>query len=111
MNRDSEPTIDGSSSNVRNLAQSATYPIYSFDEFVAALGSDTVITIRGEPVLVSDSRDRIPSYYFPFGSDVDLITKLEDLAVKAGIGEQALHEEWRERQGRGAPAAPADCWS
>ncbi len=111
MKGDGESGLDRPSSNIQDLAQSATYPLYSFDEFVAAFGADTVIAIRGDLVRLGDARDRIPSYYFPVGSDVDVMAKIDDLAVKPGIGEQALHDEWRERQNREAPRPPADCWS
>jgi hypothetical protein len=94
---------------VRQVSAGAKYPIQSFDELAQALGGDQgTVTFRGQQMRVGDIRRLIPAYYFPIGSEQDLIAKVSDLQSRAGGGQQQpgdvnkapnLKIEWAQARG------------
>jgi hypothetical protein len=66
---------------VRQAVARVTYPIRDFDELATALGG---VTIAGGAFSVADAQRLLPPYYFPIGSEEDLIAKVADLRAQAG---------------------------
>jgi hypothetical protein len=95
---------------VRELAARATFPIRDCNELGALLANDGTLTVRGRVLVAHEALALLPTYYFPIGSEADLVSKLEDLAVEIPGTEQAFVREWVERTGERPGAFPADCW-
>lgn len=79
---------------VKQVSANAKYPINTFDELAKAMGGeDATVTFRGRSMKVAEARRFIPAYYFPIGSEDDLVAKISDLQERARVG---------------APPAPVD---
>lgn len=79
------PEVDEVIRAVRQVSARAKYPIQSFDELSHAMGGDeAAVTFRGQQMAVRDIRRLIPAYYFPIGSEQDLIAKVSDLQSRTG---------------------------
>jgi hypothetical protein len=65
---------------LKQVNQSAKYPINSFDDLAKALGGET-FTFRGRTMTMAEAKEAIPAYYFPIGSESDLMTKMADLST------------------------------
>jgi hypothetical protein len=74
---------------VKQVTSKLKFPIESFDDMAEALGPDAAITFRGRKQLLTGVRDYVPAYYFPIGSERDLVAKLRDLAKGAPASYQA----------------------
>ena len=66
---------------VKQAVGRATYPIQNFEELSTALGG---LTIAGGSFTLSEAQALLPPYYFPIGSEEDLIAKVADLRAQAG---------------------------
>lgn len=65
------------------VSAKTTYPIQSFDHLIEACGGDdATITVQGREVRLAELQPAIPAYYFPIGSEDDLIAKIADVRVK-----------------------------
>lgn len=65
---------------VKQITAKAKFPIQSLDDLIEALGGEEVtITFRGRTMTMGQVRNLIPAYYFPIGSERDLIAKISDL--------------------------------
>jgi len=70
---------------VKQVSSRAQYPIAGFDELAQALGGeDARLTIRGQEFRVGNLRQQLPAYYFPIGSEADLIVKVSDVGSRPG---------------------------
>jgi Family of unknown function (DUF6065) len=68
------------------ISEHAVYPIQSFDDLVAACGGETAtVTVLGRQLRLTELRPAIPAYYFPIGSENDLIAKLADVRARGFI--------------------------
>jgi len=66
---------------IRQVIGKVKFPIQSFDDLSEALGGDDkTVTFRGRTLTVGEARNLIPAYYFPIGSERDLVAKITDLA-------------------------------
>jgi hypothetical protein len=74
---------------VKHAVTRVTYPIQSFEELAEALGG---VTIAGGSFSLAEAQRLLPPYYFPIGSEEDLIAKVADLRAQAG-GLSALPPE------------------
>lgn len=66
---------------VKHAVARVTYPVESFEELSEALGG---LTIAGGSFTLSEAQSLLPPYYFPIGSEEDLIAKVADLRAQAG---------------------------
>jgi hypothetical protein len=98
---------------IEEFAANARYPIEDLESLVDALGgADARVIIRGTAMRLSEARALVPAYYFPIGSEPDLIAKIADLRELGGRNEQQFVAEWLERRsGSENGPAPADCWA
>src|SRR5437867_649442 len=66
---------------VKQITATTKFPIGSFDDLVDAMGGEkATLKFLGQSHTLAELRDRIPSYYFPIGSERDLVAKFRDLA-------------------------------
>lgn len=67
---------------VKQLNQTAKYPINNFEDLGKALGGENAtFTFRGRSMTMSEAKAAIPAYYFPIASESDLMTKMADLST------------------------------
>jgi hypothetical protein len=97
--------------DLRELATRATFPIRDHGELGRLLPEDASLTVRGRVLRADEALALLPSYYFPIGSEADLVSKLADLAASIPASEQEFVQEWVERTGERPGASPVDCWS
>jgi hypothetical protein len=85
------PEVEELILTVKKVASSTKYPIQSFSELAEALGGEeSVVNFRNQPMSLKEVRALIPVYYFPIGSEEDLIAKIADLqarGLRRGYGE------------------------
>jgi hypothetical protein len=97
--------------DLREFAARATYPIRDHAELGRLLAEGQSLTVRGRVLPADEALALIPAYYFPIGSEADLVSKLADLATDIPTSEQEFVREWVERTGERPGVSPADCWS
>ena len=78
------PDFQETAAVVRQVTTNAKYPINSFDDLAETLGGEqATLTIRGRATTLAELRGLVPAYYFPIGSERDLVAKIADMR-KAG---------------------------
>jgi hypothetical protein len=97
--------------DLREVAIRATFPIRDRAELRQLLGEDASLTVRGRVLPVNEALALLPTYYFPIGSEADLVSKFADLAACIPTSEQEFVGEWQERTGEQTGVSPVDCWS
>ena len=106
MAGDREPT------ELLQIRKAATYPLRTFDDLAAVLETvDAGLVVHGRAVTTAEARNLVPAYYFPIGSEADLLAKLADLREDPIGDEHALHREWASRTVDAEMPTMSDCWS
>jgi hypothetical protein len=78
---------------VQLISPKVSYPIQSFDEIVNALGSEEItISLGDQSFNLMDIGQFLPGYYFPIGSEDDLIAKIADIRTQVFSSVQASQE-------------------
>jgi hypothetical protein len=93
------------------LATRAKFPIRDHAELGQLVTDNANLTVRGKILPLKEALTLLPNYYFPIGSEADLISKLADLAVCIPASEQEFVGEWQKRTGEQTGVSPVDCWS
>jgi hypothetical protein len=74
------PEFMETASIVKRVVAATKFPINSFDELAQALGgTSATVAFRGRVMTLSEIKALVPAYYFPIGSERDLMAKMRDL--------------------------------
>jgi hypothetical protein len=72
---------------IKKVGAGTKYPVNSFDDLADALGGDkATIMFGGRTVTMAEARNLVPAYYFPIGSERDLVAKISDLRSRSPLG-------------------------
>jgi hypothetical protein len=75
---------------VQLISPKVTYPIQNFEEIANALGSEEVnMSLGDQSFNLIDIGQFLPDYYFPIGSEDDLIAKIADIRAQVFSSVQA----------------------
>jgi hypothetical protein len=78
---------------VQLISPKVTYPIQNFEEIANALGSEEVTMSLGDQSFnLVDIGQFLPNYYFPIGSEDDLIAKIADIRAQLFSSVQVSEE-------------------